>query len=376
MSENRKAGLRLTLRLLGITLLILLVVFASPFVWSVLSPFIVALCIAASLQPMIHFAMTKLKMKRGIAVAIAVFLVVAMALLLMYWFVSFAVTQIISALNNAPTIINDIISTLQVLSDKLISSLEMLPENVVQWLSSSLQNAFTALYNTAVGLVSDLVSGTVNAAIGIPEALIYINFLLLAICFMTSGYDGLRRFFPGQDKNTLAGKIRFSAGKGMVGYVRVQLIYTLFVLAVSWVYLQVAGFQYSVLIAMLAALLELLPLFGNGTLYIPWVIICFILGDSITAIKVLILHLILYITRKVTEPRMMSSNMGLSPLMSLLTMYIGMKLGGVLGLTFAPVLGVVVVSAWHGGLFNPILNDYHTFISAVKAWLRPREIMK
>ncbi len=366
LQEEKKAALRLCIRL-GIGLFVLFVlVFLLPTLWNVLSPFIVAFIVAASLQPFIKMAITKLKMKKGFAVTLSIVFICLIALLILYWFVSFAVGQIISAVNNMPEIITSVIKTLELLTNKLFASLDHVPESVEQWIRTSLSEGFTWMYNFAVTQATSILSGTINFAASLPQILIYTNFLVLALCFMTSGYENMRKYFPGNDRNSLIGKLRTSAGAGLGGYLKVQIIYTVFVLIVSWLYLQIFGFQYSVLIAMLAALLELLPLFGNGTLYIPWIIICFIIGETKTAILVLILHLFLYIVRKVTEPRLMSNKMGLSPLSSLFFMYAGMKLYGVLGLTFAPVLGVVLTNAWHSGLFVPMIEDYRTVIHAVK----------
>ena len=106
-----------------------------------------------------------------------------------------------------------------------------------------------------------------------------------------------------------------------------------------------------------AALLEFLPLFGNGTLYVPMILVCFLLGEYRTAFVTLGVHLILYLTRKVTEPRMMNKQMGLNPVLSLLSMYIGLQTFGVVGLTLAPILMVVLQTTWRNGLFNGVIQD-------------------
>lgn len=370
MTETRKVFMRLLFRLSLLAALGLLCAFALPFLWNILSPFIIALCLAAMLQPAVRFATNKLRFKRSIAAFIAVFFVCAVALLILYWFLSFVVTQVLSALQNAPQLIQSLQTTLKALEDKLTGALET-TKSVPEWLSASLDKAYAWLSSWATSTAGSLISGTLDFALGQPGALIYANFLLLALFFMTQRFETLRKYFPGGNPETLSGKLRASAGVGLIGYIRVQVIYTLFVLGVSWAYLQIWGFPYAVLIALGAALLEFLPLFGNGTLYIPWIIVCFILGDNRTAFIVLSVHAFLYLTRKFTEPRMMSDKMGLSPLISLLSMYVGMKVGGVLGLTFGPVVAVVIVSAWRGGLFESLLSDVKFALKTLKTRLEP-----
>ncbi len=370
MTETRKVFMRLLFRLALLAVLGLLCTFALPFLWKILSPFVIALCLAAMLQPFVRFATNKLRFKRSLAAFIAVFFVCAAALLILYWFLSFVVTQVLSALQNAPQLIQSLQMTLKALEDKLTGALET-TKSMPEWLSASLNKAYAWLTSWATNTAGSLISGTLDFALGLPGALIYANFLLLSLFFMTQRFETLRKYFPGANPETLSGKLRASAGVGLVGYIRVQAIYTLFVLGVSWAYLQIWGFPYAVLIALAAALLEFLPLFGNGTLYIPWIIVCFILGDHRTAFIVLGVHAFLYLTRKFTEPRLMSDKMGLSPLISLLSMYVGMKAGGVLGLTFGPVVAVVIVSAWRGGLFGPLLSDIRFACETLKTRLAP-----
>ena len=148
-----------------------------------------------------------------------------------------------------------------------------------------------------------------------------------------------------------------TAAEAVAGYLRMQVIYTIFVLVVSAVGLTAFGVPYSFLWSSLAALLEFLPLFGNGTLYVPMILVCFLLGEYRTAFVTLGVHLILYLTRKVTEPRMMNKQMGLNPVLSLLSMYIGLQTFGVVGLTLAPILMVVLQTAWRNGLFNGVIQD-------------------
>ncbi|MCE5343243.1 MAG: nucleotide exchange factor GrpE [Eubacteriales bacterium] len=109
----RYAAERLTLRLLFCVLIALMIKYAVPLLWNTLSPFIIALAVAAALQPLINFFEKKLHLYRGFAVAIWVILFSATALFAIYWFVSFAVGQIVSASNNATNIDNSVVNVLQ-----------------------------------------------------------------------------------------------------------------------------------------------------------------------------------------------------------------------------------------------------------------------
>lgn len=373
MREETRTFLRFSLRallLLGVP--VLCVVFA-PLFWRLFSPFALALCVAAPLQPVIRFFRRRLKFGGKTAVVITLFLLCALLLLLVYWFFSFAVAQLLSALSNAPDIISGITAALQALGERLLSSLEHVPTTVAEWLRTSFSNAAKWLYDQGVSLAGDIVSGTFSFALRLPDAFIYLNFLFLSVCFLTMDYDQYKARYLKRGAPGAGDRLRASAVAGTVGFLRVQLVYAVFVFVVSWLYFQSFGFQYSVLLAGFAALLEFLPIFGNGTFYIPWLVVCFFLGETRTAVLILILHLALYLTRKLTEPRLINRNMGLTPMTSLIVMFVGLRLGGVLGLTLSPIIGVVVVSAWRGGLFTSAIADGREVIRNVRRCLAPRD---
>lgn len=144
-------------------------------------------------------------------------------------------------------------------------------------------------------------------------------------------------------------------------------------LLISWVFFQSVGFEYAFLIGFLAALLELIPQFGCGTLYIPWSIVCFIVGASRNGWLVLGLYLGYSLLRRVTEPALLGSNLGVSPLLSLIGMFVGMRMGGVIGLILGPIVMVVLVSAVRSKLFDGVIGDIRMIFTHMTArWQRGR----
>ncbi len=371
MRPVRIAAERLLMRALLCALALLFIVLAVPFLFRVLSPFIIALPIAAMLQPLIRFCQKKLHFKRGLAVGIWVTLVCALAFLIIYWFISFAVGQIIGAAKNAPAIVQTITGALQTAAEKLLSASDRMPDTISESIRTALSSTITVLSNTITGFARDFLGGTVNVAAGLPNALIYANFLILGVYFLTSRYESLRdvlRRRRDDSSSESVNVLRKTAGKGIVGYLRMQLIFALIHLLVSWIYLQSFGIPYAVLLALLASMLELIPLFGCGLLYVPWAILAFVVGDASAAWIALGMYCAWSIIRRFVEPKMISSNIGLSPLLSLVGMFVGMRLGGVWGLILGPIAMLIVVAAVHGRLFDGVVADFRT----IAAFLRER----
>lgn len=373
----RYAAERLILRLVFVLIAIGLCLLAVPQLWRLFSPFIIALAVAASLQPAIRFCQEKLHIKRGIAVAFWVLLVCVAAFVLLYWFVSFVVVQVIGVANNAPSIMGSVTSVLQAATDKLLGAAQSLPGTINQSIQGSLDSAFKTLSDAGVNLAGGLVNLTLSFAASLPYAFVYANFLTLGLFFLAGRYPAIQAYLSkgsGKVSGESISVLRQSAIKGMLGYIRVQLLFSMLTLLLSWVYFQAFGFDYAILIGVVAALLELIPQFGCGTLYIPWSIISFIIGSSHNGWVVLGLYLGYSLLRRLTEPMLLGSNLGVSPLLSLIGMFVGMQLGGIIGLILGPIVMVVLVSAIRAQLFDGILYDISTLFTYMTArWKRGHE---
>lgn len=346
----QRMALRLVLAVCAITAL----VYWVPFLWKILGPFLIGLIIASALQPAVRL-MQRAGIKRGISALLLLVVVYALFALLAYWFLSFVVTQAINALQNAPQWIEGINEVYSGFRQRIAGLFE--DSKNVQRLDNMMSKAYQQLTAWATDTAGSLVGQTVNFAVSVPNILIFANFLILSSYFLTRDFPFGKRKKPADGRLSQIMQMQRTAAEAVAGYLRMQVIYTIFVLVVSAAGLTAFGVPYSFLWSSLAALLEFLPLFGNGTLYVPMILVCFLLGEYRTAFVTLGVHLILYLTRKVTEPRMMNKQMGLNPVLSLLSMYIGLQTFGVVGLTLAPILMVVLQTAWRNGLFNGVIQD-------------------
>lgn len=366
----RYAAERLAYRLFFCILIGLFLAFIVPMVWDTLSPFIIAFPVAAALQPLINFFEKKLHIRRGFAVAFWVILVSAIGFFIIYWFVSFAVGQVVSAANNAPNIVNGTISVLRAASDRVLNAAQSMPISVSDTIRESLNSAFKWLGEQATNIAGASLNFLVGFASSLPYALIYANFLILGVYFISRRYPEIRgRLIHARTKETEAGSLgmlRRSAVKGAIGYVRVQLMWFVLLLLISTVFFQVMGFQYAALIGLLAALLEMIPQFGCGVFYVPWALVCFLIRDPHSGWVILIFYVAYSMLRRLLDPKLLGDNLGMSPLLSLVGMFVGLRLGGVLGLILGPIAMVVLVSAVRAKFFDGLAADFGMLVRYMK----------
>ena len=106
----------------------------------------------------------------------------------------------------------------------------------------------------------------------------------------------------------------------------------------------ILGIDYSFVLAILIAVLDILPVLGTAVVLAPWGIILLLMKNYFLGVGMLILLLIISIVRQIIEPKILGDSFGVHPLVSLITLYIGLKLFGVVGMVLLPMIVMIVLS--------------------------------
>ena len=372
MSEERKAAERLLLRLLGLALVFVLLRWVLPEAWDKLSPFIIAIPLAAALQPVIRFLQKKIKMKRSPASLIPVLLLLFVFLGLLIWLLTFGIGQVSRIANHSGDMLTESINSIRQALKNLVSSIgASTSPGVEQFLRNSISNAIERLSEWSTEFAEQLVTFSINLAASMPYCILYLSFLTIGLYFISRNYDEIRSYLPGgkrRRQDSTATQLTNSTLKSVFGYMRVQGTFGLMVWIISWIFLAVIGFPYAGITALACGVMELVPMIGSGVPYIIMSIFQFLLGNTRFGILLLVLTLFLQLLRRVLEPKLMSDRIGITPLQSLIGMFAGMRYGGIVGLIGGPVLMSVLVGAFKGGLFASAFRDCHL----ISAWLKNR----
>ena len=106
------------------------------------------------------------------------------------------------------------------------------------------------------------------------------------------------------------------------------------------------------LIALGIACLDFLPFFGTGAVMWPWAVVKFLSGDYAMAVGLLIIWGVGQLVRQIIQPKIVGDSIGLAPVPTLFLLYIGYKIGGVLGMIIAIPVGIIVVNLYQAGVFD------------------------
>lgn len=90
---------------------------------------------------------------------------------------------------------------------------------------------------------------------------------------------------------------------------------------------------------------------GPGTIFVPWIIWEFATGSTRMGVSLLLVYATISIVRQVLEPKIVGDNIGLHPLVTLISLYVGLQLGGLVGMILGPVSVVIFMACYRAGIF-------------------------
>ncbi len=136
----------------------------------------------------------------------------------------------------------------------------------------------------------------------------------------------------------------FSKRIGIIGgaFVKTEGSIMLVTMAVCMIGLTWIGNPYGVLVGFFIGLIDVLPVFGSGTVFIPWILWEILQGNWIAAIELGVIYLICYIIREIMEAKMLGHYIGMSGLETMIAIYIGWKLFGIAGLFLGPIGWILI----------------------------------
>ena len=194
-------------------------------------------------------------------------------------------------------------------------------------------------------------SGVVSTASKVPSFLIAFLVCIITTCFMTADYEVITDFVNAQlsekkrvDLQRAKTLLKSSLGKMCKAYLLIILV-TFSEMMIGLSILKLLGIfnsGYTVIIALVTAIIDVIPVLGTGTILIPWTVISLILGNYPMAIGVGAMYVTITVIRQIVEPKLVAGQLGLPPFVTISAMYIGLKTMGVFGVFIAPMIIIMV----------------------------------
>ena len=325
-------------------------------------PFIVAFLIATMIEPLIKFFMKKCKLKRSYSATISLILVVLIIGTLLVVLISAIISESKILLNN----LNSSIDEIYVWGSELINNITTGRIEIPQDWISSIQSSLGSILDIVKNLIYNFATGIINFAGQIPATITYTIITILAIIFMCYDRDYVKKLLNQQiPKKWLqkANEILIKSLKIIWNYIKAEsklslLCFILITIGLLIFNLCGLNIEYIAIMAILIGFVDLLPLFGAGFVMVPWTVVLLIQGNTPAGIAVFALWLVWSIIKQFLEPKFVSKQMGMHPIFTLLGMYTGFKLFGVIGLLLGPIMFLVIREVFSNTVNRGILKDF------------------
>lgn len=247
---------------------------------------------------------------------------------------------------------------------QLYDTAQSLLDGVMDWLST----ATPELFNRALDY-------TRHKAMGVPSLVVALVMFVMGTFFLTADYPYLRtRLAQSLDENTLRllRQLRLTALGAFGGYLKAQLLLSVGVFFILLAGFLITGQSYGLLLALGLAVLDFIPIVGAGTVMVPWAVAALFIHDYPTSIRIMVIWGVIALFRRVMEPKFVGDQTGLSPILSLVSIYAGMKLAGVWGMILGPILTLVTLNLTGMGMFRGLRLDLTAAARDVGAILSER----
>ncbi len=331
----------------------------------VLYPFLIGLAIAFFINPLVTFFQRKVRIPRTLSVI--------MTLILVFAFFAGVITLLVA----------EIVTGADYLAKVVPRQLDTLIRYIEYFLADQIipfYNELTSLFNSLGSGEQDTilkniqnVGSTIGATLGdfiqrffgfiptiiswFPNAATVLIFSLLATFFISKDWDRLIRkasqLLPKRAK-TNSKTVYVDLKKAFFGFIKAQLTLISITTIIILIGLLVLRVNYAITIALVTGLVDIIPYLGTGLIFIPWIIYEFITGDVNLAVGLVVLYVIVLVQRQIMEPKVLSSSIGMDPLATLISLFVGYKLIGFLGLIVGPITLVILTTLQKANIFHDI----------------------
>lgn len=311
-------------------------------------PFLIAFVISLIIEPAVRYLMRKMNLTRKMS-AIIIFIIFFSILIGM---IAWGIVSLISESTNLLQALNIYIDKAYTQVQEIIGKLEINKISFSNNVLNIMDNASREILLKISTWLTSFLTNLINVITSIPTISIYTIITILALYFICTDkiyiLDFMEQHFPKKWVQKVLTHIK-EISRSLGGYLKAEAILILVSFFISVIGLYLFKFigmniQYPLLIALGIGFVDALPILGSGSVMVPWAVISSLNGDIRLGIAIIILWIIMSLIRQLLEPRIVSGKIGIHPIFTLIAMYTGFKIIGVMGMLLGPIVLIVFKS--------------------------------
>jgi sporulation integral membrane protein YtvI len=308
-------------------------------------PFLLALLFSMLLAPLVRLCEShtkRIKLPRWLITLVGVILLFGILGVGFFFLFQRMFRELVSLSHSIPELVGWISSTaIPYLQGIYQQYSDMLPVTAIEALNKGLISVGDTAMKTAGSLSAALTSGAMNAATSIPGTLLSIVLTIMGTFYFTldreriSGF--VRRTFP-DDMQKHGTLVKNNLFRSLFGQIKSQLTVSLIITTFLVLAFVIYGVRYGLLLGFIIGIADALPVIGAGLFLIPWAAVSLLVGNYAMGIFLFAVYIGTMLIRQISEPRIVGANLGLYPLATMMAMFAGFQLIGVLGLIAGPIM--------------------------------------
>lgn len=361
MKPTTQTYIKALLNLVTALVILALLIFLLPRVLMFFLPFVLGWIISLMAKPIVHVLEEKLKLKRKAGSAIVIVLVLAIVIAIVYGICYFIINQIIGFASDFPDIWASVTKEFDRFGNSMTGFYEKLPKGLRESLDTLGENGEKYFNSLSFGPDKIKFSAVGDFVNKIPDVIMGIVMTLLSSYFFVADKDYLKRamdhYLPasvGYHWDTIKRSIKNAFG----GYFKAQFKIEIWIYLITVVGLLIIRVDYAILVALGICFMDFLPVFGAGTIMVPWAIIKFVNGEYLMGIALLIIWGVGQLVRQIIQPKIVGDSVGIDPIPTLFLLFIGFAVKGVLGMILAIPIGIILKNLYEEGAFESTIESF------------------
>lgn len=308
-----------------------------------IAPFFIAGLLAVIINPISEKLKRRFKVNKGISTLFLSLLGVGLVIFLASFLLVKGSQHLVSFLNNIDSnsysylgiMINDWVSNL----DKYVNYFQGISNN-----SIDIQSLVANYGKNLADIAKTMLAKIIDLATSLPTVVLIIITLFMSTYFIAKDFDKIENAFLSiftDDTKIKVRRVKNEIMYSIKGYIKAYTILMSITFLVIWISFSVFKIPYGLPLAIIGALLDLIPFLGIIVIFVPVIIYYFVIENYVVSIGIAIVFIGLSILRQILEPKLVSANVGISPLLTIVAIFVGIQVGGILGIIF--FLGLLVM---------------------------------
>lgn len=376
MKPTSKTYLKVLMNL-GIAMIaLLLLIFLVPKILVFFMPFVIGWIIALIANPLVHFFEEKLKIKRKAGTAFVIVAVIALVILAGYLIGAKVIQEAIGLVHELPAMWNSLEEDFRIIAKNLDVLYRRFPADLRNTISDIGEQMGTYLGDIVGQAGTPTIEAVGNFAKHVPSVIIGIIMCLLSSYFFVAERDYMMTKLKAHMPEAISYRWNMmtrSFKRAVGGYFKAQFKIEIWMYLLLVIGFSILNVKYALLIALGIAALDFFPIFGTGTVLLPWAIIKILSADYKMAVGLLIIWCGGQLARQIIQPKIVGDSIGVSPIPTLFLLFIGYQVAGVFGMIIAVPIGIIVLNMYEEGVFDTTLESLKILFAGINNFRRLNE---